>query len=326
MKKYIFLVDSAHDFSFFINLFHKKKPLLIITTSIMYNAVKYNFPNTNVIKILYFDLNEDKIKKNYLVLKNIFKLIINFFKIFFKLILIKLKFKNVMVIFSSGLYSLHIMQAAAIAKMFKFNILRKVIESGQSHKDEAVSFDHKNLKIYEFFTFSKIIPTNCFIKRDILFTTDIKYKKIKSIKNYLHSYFDFLDNKFNSFKNKKSILIFDDAIGRLADDYRFKFDIDFDKTLLNLEFFFQKKKKEGYFIYIKKRPDHYYYDGQYFCDLIKNSDFYEIDRYMPGEFLLKYFKSSYAIASYQLTRVHSITNKSKKHSNDLSHIIARKNK
>ena len=145
--QYIFLIHSAHDFSFFVNLFHKKKPLLIITTSIMYNAVKYNFPDTDVLKILYFDLNKDKIKKNHLVLKNIFKLIINFFLVFYKLFLIKYKFNKATVFFCS-LYSLHIMQILRIAKMFKFNILRKTIESGQSHKDEAVSFHHKNLKIF----------------------------------------------------------------------------------------------------------------------------------------------------------------------------------
>ena len=202
MNNYIFLIHSAHDFSFFLNLFHKKKPVLIITTSIMYNAVKYNFPNTDVLKILYFDLNKDKIKKNHLVLKNIFKLIINFCLTFYKLFLIKYKFNKATVFFCS-VYSLHIMQILRIAKMFKFNILRKIIESSQSHKDEVVSFKHKNLKILEFFILNKIIPINCFIKKDILFTTDIKYKKIKSIRSYLNSYFDFLDKKFGSFKNKK---------------------------------------------------------------------------------------------------------------------------
>ena len=99
MNNYIFLIHSAHDFSFFLNLFHKKKPVLIITTSIMYNAVKYNFPNTDVLKILYFDLNKDKIKKNHLVLKNIFKLIINFCLTFYKLFLIKYKFNKATVFF-----------------------------------------------------------------------------------------------------------------------------------------------------------------------------------------------------------------------------------
>ena len=108
-----------------------------------------------------------------------------------------------MIVIFSSLYSLHILHAAAIAKMFKFNILRKVIIGSNTHKDQFTSFKNKNIKIYEFFTFSKIKTYLSFHKKDILFTTDIKYKKIKSIKNYLHSYFDFLDNKFNSFKNKK---------------------------------------------------------------------------------------------------------------------------
>jgi hypothetical protein len=314
MNNYIFLIHSAHDFDFFIHLSKRKNPILIITTSIMYNAVKYNFPNTNILKIFYFDLSKEKIKKKKLLLKNISKLTMNFLLIFYKFFVIKKRFNKIVLVFNH-IYAMHIMQALGISAMFKFKIIRKIIQNSQSHKDQAVSFNDKNMKIYEFFIFNKIISFKTFLKNDIQFTSDIKYKTIFSIKKKLNDVHEFIKKKYNSLINKKAIIFFDCPIGRMEDDLKHLYKIDQKKTSDNLRFFFKKKIEEGYLIYFKKRPDNYYFDGLYFCDLIPDINIHEINRFIPAEYLIKYFKYNYSVFSYSLKVMPN------KKSNDLSHMI-----
>jgi hypothetical protein len=322
MYNSIFLIHSAHDFVFYINLSKKKKPILIITTSIMYNAVKYNFPNSDILQILYFDLTEDKIKKNKLLLKNIIKLTINFSLIFYKFCIIKIKYTRVTLVFSH-LYSLCIMQALGVSKLFKFKIIRKIIENSHVDKDEIVNFYDKRVKIYEFFLLNKILPFKVFLyDKKILFTTDVKYKKILSIKkNYLYDYNEFIKKKYNFLINRNAILILDCSIGQIEDTPGNVSLIDRKKTCNNIKSFLKKKTKEGYLIYFKKRLDHYYFDGPYFCDLIKDVKIYEINRYIPSEFLLQYFKYNYSIFSYTMSTAYSRGLSLKKYSFDLSYMI-----
>ena len=95
------------------------------------------------------------------------------------------------------------------------------------------------------------------------------------------------------------------------------------QTCNNLKIFLQKKRNEGYLICFKKRPDHYYFDGAYFCDLIKDKNIYELDRYIPAEYLLKFFKHYYFIGYSQTstTQKKYIKIKKKNVSNSLSSLI-----
>ena len=322
MYNYIFLIHSAHDFDFFINLSRKRKPILIITSSIMYNAVKYNFPDCDIIKIFYFDLTIKKIKKNHLLLKNIFKLSVNFLLIIYNFFILRKKFKKIVLIFNHQ-YSLQIMQALGIANFFKFKIIRKIIVSSQSHKDQVVNFYDIRTKIYEFFLLNKIIFFKTFLNDDIRCSTNIKYKKIFSIKSNVFDYYEFIKKKYKNIINKKIILLFDYPLGRIENQPDFLLRVDIKKTCNNLITFIQKKRKEDYLVCIKKRPDHYYFDGAYFCDLIKDKNIYELNRYIPAEYLLKFFKHYYFISYSQTsaTQKKYIKIKKKNVSNSLSSFI-----
>ncbi len=304
----IFTLSAPELITYYFDQSKKSKTLaMVFCNSRMEDSLKEMFPNIKVIKLLPIHLSQKKIQIQSTLVKNIFKIIYNYLKIFY---FIYKKKSEVDEVYYSHTFCLETNQVLKVCKILNIKLI--YIPTYNYKNDIEIQYSNFIKKIYQKLFMNKLIisKNKRFDKDNVKFDLipdRIINSKNKKLKNNLKKIIFYENNAIKIYKKKIAIIIDADLIS-LENLYG---KIDFKETKKNLNKYYRNYLSKYDYLLFKKRIEKYQKKEIYLYDLLnRNPKFILIKRYIPAEYVISLSKNIYSVFSYNVKgpNIHRMNN------------------